>query len=102
MNTSKKIFMGIREGTLSETQRKTYENVWTQSDAVNGMQQYYRAMPQLSPYEKIVDVGNGHGNGPVVAATQMKIPNLRISCPSLILWGEQDQALVKLTLIRQN
>ena len=52
-------------------------------------------MPQLSPYEKIVDVGNGHGNGPVVAATQMKIPNLRISCPSLILWGEQDQALVK-------
>ncbi|MFT6987777.1 MAG: pimeloyl-ACP methyl ester carboxylesterase [Psychromonas sp.] len=90
-----KIFMGMREGTLSETQRKTYENVWAQPDAVNGMLQYYRAMPQLAPNEKIVDVGNGHGNGPVVAAEQMKIPNIRISCPTLILWGEQDQAFVK-------
>jgi pimeloyl-ACP methyl ester carboxylesterase len=25
----------------------------------------------------------------------MKRPNLRISCPTLIVWGEQDQAFVK-------
>ncbi len=86
-----KIFMGMREGTLSQTQRKTYENVWAQPDAVNGMLQYYRAMPQLAPSDKVVGVGNG----PIVAATQMKIPNIRISCPTLILWGEQDQAFVK-------
>lgn len=86
-----KIFIGMREGTLSQTQRKDYEEVWAQPDAVNGMLQYYRAMPQLAPSEKIT-VAN---NGPVVAATQMKIPNIRISCPTLILWGEQDQAFVK-------
>jgi pimeloyl-ACP methyl ester carboxylesterase len=89
-----KIFVGMREGTLSDTQRKAYENVWAQPGAVNGMLQYYRAMPQLAPSEKIADTGSG----PVVAATQMKIPNIRITCPTLILWGEQDQAFVKETV----
>ncbi|PKH00441.1 alpha/beta fold hydrolase [Paraglaciecola sp. MB-3u-78] len=86
-----KIFIGMREGTLNETQRKAYEDAWAQPCAVNGMLQYYRAMPQLAPSEKVVAAGNG----PIVAATQMKIPNIRITCPTLILWGEQDQAFVK-------
>lgn len=86
-----KIFIGMREGTLSKTQRKAYEDVWAQPGAINGMLQYYRAMPQLAPSEKATAVGNG----PIVAATQMKIPNIRITCPTLILWGEQDQAFVK-------
>jgi pimeloyl-ACP methyl ester carboxylesterase len=89
-----KILIGMREGTLSNTQRKVYEKVWAQPGAVNGMLQYYRAMPQLAPSEKEM----GAGNGPVVAATQMKIPNIRITCPTLILWGEQDQAFVKETV----
>jgi pimeloyl-ACP methyl ester carboxylesterase len=86
-----KIFIGMREGTLNDTQRKAYEDVWAQPGAVNGMLQYYRAMPQLAPSEKVTAAGNG----PVVAATHMKIPNIRITCPTLLLWGEQDQAFVK-------
>jgi pimeloyl-ACP methyl ester carboxylesterase len=86
-----KIFIGMREGTLSETQRKAYEDVWAQPGAVNGMLQYYRAMPQLAPSEKVTAADNG----PVVAATHMRTPNIRITCPTLILWGEQDQAFVK-------
>ncbi|MBU3003827.1 alpha/beta fold hydrolase [Paraglaciecola arctica] len=86
-----KIFAGMREGTLTESQRIAYESVWAQPGAVNGMLQYYRAMPQLAPSEKASD----NTNGPVVAATKMKIPNIRIDCPTLILWGEQDQAFVK-------
>ena len=85
------VFVGMREGTLSETQCKAYEDVWAQSGAINGMLQYYRSMPQLAPLEKV----SVAGNGPVVAATQMKIPNIRITCPTLLLWGEQDQAFVK-------
>lgn len=86
-----KIFVGMREGTLTESQRIAYESVWAQPGAVNGMLQYYRAMPQLAPSEKTSD----NTNGPVVAETKMKIPNIRIDCPTLILWGEQDQAFVK-------
>jgi pimeloyl-ACP methyl ester carboxylesterase len=89
-----KMFVGMREGTLSDTQHKAYENVWAQPGAVKGMLQYYQAMPQLAPSEKIA----GTGSGPVVAATQMKIPNIRITCATLILWGEQDQAFVKETI----
>ena len=86
-----KIFIGMREGTLNATQRQTYQQVWAQPGAVNGMLQYYRAMPQLAPSEKITrDKGEQ-----VVAPSQMKIPNIRINCPTLILWGEQDQAFVK-------
>ncbi|WP_339723794.1 alpha/beta hydrolase [uncultured Paraglaciecola sp.] len=86
-----KIFAGMREGALDEAQQQAYEQVWSQPGAVNGMLQYYRAMPQLAPSEKATT----NANGPVVAAAQMKIPNIRITCPTLILWGEQDQAFVK-------
>jgi len=85
------IFGGMREGTLSEAQRETYQHVWAQSGAVNGMLQYYRAMPQLAPSEK----ANSDKGEQVITTTQMKIPNIRITCPTLILWGEQDQAFVK-------
>jgi pimeloyl-ACP methyl ester carboxylesterase len=85
-------FGGMREGTLNDLQHQAYQEVWTVLGAVNGMLQYYRAMPQLAPSEKASsdDIG-----GQVINPTQMKIPNIRISCPTLILWGEQDQAFVK-------
>jgi pimeloyl-ACP methyl ester carboxylesterase len=90
-----KIFAGMREGTLDETQKMAYQAVWAQPGAVNGMLQFYRAMPQLAPSEKVT----GAGNGNVVAATEMKIPNIRINCATLLLWGEQDQAFVKENLL---
>jgi len=86
-----KIFGGMRQGTLSDIQRQTYLQVWAQPGAVDGMLQYYRAMPQLAPCEK----ATSEKGAQVIATTQMKIPNIHISCPTLILWGEQDQAFVK-------
>jgi pimeloyl-ACP methyl ester carboxylesterase len=86
-----KTFAGMREGTLNKTQQLAYQQVWAVPGAVNGMLQYYRAMPQLAPSEKASD-GKGEQ---VITTTQMKIPNIRIDCPTLLLWGEQDQAFVK-------
>ena len=86
-----KIIGGMRKGTLNDAQRQAYQNVWSVPGAVNGMLQYYRAMPQLAPSEKST---SGKGEQ-VITPTQMKIPNIRIACPTLILWGEQDQAFVK-------
>lgn len=86
-----KIFAGMRAGTLNETQRKMYQQVWAVPGAINGMLQYYRAMPQLAPSEK----ATGDTGKQVINPTQMKIPHIRITCPTLILWGEQDQAFVK-------
>jgi pimeloyl-ACP methyl ester carboxylesterase len=91
-----KIFGGMRLGTLNETQRQAYQQVWAVPGAVNGMLQYYRAMPQLAPSEN-VPIGKGAvaKGEQVITPKHMKIPNIRISCPTLILWGEQDQAFVK-------
>lgn len=85
------IFTGMREGTLTDEQRLKYQTAWAQEGAVEGMLQYYRAMPQLAPSESAKQVSDG----PVVAPNNMKIPNIHITCPTLILWGEQDQAFVK-------
>ena len=85
-----KIFGGMRNGTLSELQRQTYQAVWSVPGAVNGMLQYYRAMPQLAPSE----APSRESSEQVTDTAQMKIPNIRITCPTLILWGEQDQAFV--------
>jgi pimeloyl-ACP methyl ester carboxylesterase len=86
-----KIFGGMRDGTLNDEQRQAYENTWAVPGAVNGMLQYYRAMPQLAPSENATRDKGEH----VMIPKQMKIPNIRITCPTLILWGEQDQAFVK-------
>ena len=86
-----KIFAGMQEGTLNDAQHQVYQKVWSVPGAVNGMLQYYRAMPQLAPSEKAISDKSKQ----VITTTQMKIPNIRINCPTLILWGEQDQAFVK-------
>jgi hypothetical protein len=70
-------------GTLNPAQRQAYQKVWSVPGAVNDMLQYYRAMPQLALSEKVaIDVSEQ-----VMTTIQMKIPNIRISCPTLILWG---------------
>lgn len=88
------IFTGMKQGSLTDVQRLKYHTAWAQEGAVEGMLQYYRAMPQLAPSESAKQASDG----PVVAPTNMKIPNIRITCPTLILWGEQDQAFVQQNL----
>jgi len=83
-------FAGMRPGTLSAAQKLAYQQAWSQPGAVNGMLQYYRAMPQLGGSSK----AESASAGPVTSTSQMKIPHIRINVPTLILWGEQDQAFV--------
>ena len=85
-----KTFAGMRPGTLNETQKLGYQQAWSQPGAINGMMQYYRAMPQLAPSENEINTENG----PVTDTATMKIPNIRIEVPTLVLWGGQDQAFV--------
>lgn len=76
--------------------QQQYEKVWQQSGAINGMLQYYRAMPQLAASGK----GKEANNKSLALSkaeqdtSKMKIPNIRIDVPTFILWGEHDQAFV--------
>ena len=75
--------------------KKQYRQVWQQPGAVSGMLQYYRAMPQLATSKKRQTTELGLAQtGLIKKASEMRIPNIRIAVPTLILWGEKDQAFV--------
>jgi pimeloyl-ACP methyl ester carboxylesterase len=69
-------------------QQAQYQRAWRQPGAIEGMLSYYRAMPRL------VSPVKGEAANPQELDSQAaaKIPNIRIELPTLILWGEQDEA----------
>ncbi|WP_076536642.1 alpha/beta fold hydrolase [Shewanella sp. UCD-KL21] len=88
-----------------------YQQAWQQAGAITGMLQYYRAMPQLAANEEPIQTDNQtkldpqlnesklnnrqlNQTSPVKATSSIKIPNIRINVPTLILWGEADLAFV--------
>ncbi|MFT4941406.1 MAG: pimeloyl-ACP methyl ester carboxylesterase [Paraglaciecola sp.] len=84
------LFEQIQGIQLSAQWKNAYIEAWKKPGAIQGMLNYYRSMPQLASNEEI-DVRD---NDSVKAVSQMKIPNIRIDLPTLILWGEQDEAFV--------
>jgi pimeloyl-ACP methyl ester carboxylesterase len=90
-----KMMMSSDLNVFNEKIKERYRRVWKQPGAVNGMLQYYRAMPQLAAVTSDNNHKNLDSTGPVKSTKKMKIPNIRINVPTLILWGEQDQAFVK-------
>ncbi|WP_166423762.1 alpha/beta hydrolase [Paraglaciecola sp. 20A4] len=78
------LFSGMHNTQFSERQKAEYMRAWKQPGAVNGMLQYYRAMPQLPP----------EAQAHITTEYALKIPNIRIATPTLVLWGEQDEAFV--------
>ena len=61
---------------------KALLNDWRQPEILNAMLNYYRQMPQHVPQKnvskKVLD--------------SIRIPEIFIHCPTLLLWGEQDDA----------
>lgn len=68
---------------LPEERKIAYEEAWSQPGALEAMLNYYRAMPQVGNGE------DGRGN-----AAEMRIPDVQITVPTLVLWGENDPAFV--------
>ncbi|MBT0588199.1 alpha/beta fold hydrolase [Alteromonas oceanisediminis] len=71
---------------LSAEDVEHYMTAWSRPNAVTNMLNYYRAMPQLFAREGAQTQADQHQQ------PAMKIPDIRISVPTLVLWGEQDQA----------
>lgn len=91
-----KMMMSSNLVNFSEEVKESYRQVWRQPGAVNGMLQYYRAMPQLAEEPSTENTAQNliTQHTPIKSIKAMKIPNIRIEVPTLILWGEQDQAFV--------
>lgn len=74
---------------LADEIMQIYQANWAKPGVLTGMLNYYRAMPQLAPRES-------QSSRPVVDVSlpKMKIPNIQIKVPTLVLWGLNDKAFV--------
>jgi pimeloyl-ACP methyl ester carboxylesterase len=70
---------GMRQGYISEADRKAYVEAWSQPGALTGGLNYYRA----------AEVGPGGGGHD---AFKMKHPvaSFEVKMPTLVIWGEKD------------
>jgi pimeloyl-ACP methyl ester carboxylesterase len=90
----KMLFEHRLDGGFSELEKQVYLQVWKEPGAIQGMLNYYKSMPQLAPSER----ASGLIDGPITDTAKMKIPQIMIKVPTLVLWGMQDQAFVPAVL----
>jgi epoxide hydrolase 4 len=74
---------GIQRGYLTEEDRGIYHRAWSQPGALTGALNYYRAAQMGDQVER--------GQPPEV---MRHMDSLRVAVPTLVVWGEQDHALM--------
>jgi pimeloyl-ACP methyl ester carboxylesterase len=70
------------DSLLTSRQQTEYISQWNDAKSLENMLNYYRKMPQIKT------------KGYVSQQAPLKIPNIRINLPTLVLWGEDDSAFV--------
>ncbi|MBW2322408.1 MAG: alpha/beta hydrolase [Deltaproteobacteria bacterium] len=73
---------------FSETDKQMYINAWSQSGALTGGLNYYRASPFEPPA-----VGDEAGDQASKFADSVKRESFMVKVPTLVIWGELDTAL---------
>jgi pimeloyl-ACP methyl ester carboxylesterase len=97
---SEKIMVSSQADVFTDAVQAQYRQIWRQQGAIHGMLQYYRAMPQLAPNDSDNDSQTTADDkqlaqtGQIKNTSEIKIPNIRINQPTLVLWAEQDLAFV--------
>ncbi len=89
--TSMVLGAGLKDGTVTDADRKMYVDAWSQPGALTGGLNYYRAAG-IGPSTAAAPTGAaGSSTTPPPAAA---IPPLVIRVPTLVIWGEKDTALL--------
>lgn len=94
---------GLKDGTVTEQDRKEYVAAWSQPGALTGGLNYYRAA-QIGPAPSEMqgrtaaavpsDATARVGSPPSNEAALVSMPPLVIRVPTLVIWGEKDTALL--------
>lgn len=72
-------------GVATDADRQAYLAAWSQPGALTGGLNYYRASP-LHPPEG--------GDAPVAGASELDATQFHVRVPTLVIWGERDEALL--------
>jgi pimeloyl-ACP methyl ester carboxylesterase len=73
--------------TLTDSLRRRYQSAWSQPGALTGGLNFYRASPLYPPTSER-DVQQ------IQAVIDLPVEMLTVTVPSLVIWGEQDRALL--------
>lgn len=88
---------GLKQGYLTEEDRKAYLEAWAQPGALTGGLNYYRAARVGPPAPAAATKAQGPtSGGPGQSATSFAsgLPSLVIKVPTLVIWGEKDRYLL--------
>jgi pimeloyl-ACP methyl ester carboxylesterase len=83
--TSMVLGAGLKDGTVSDSDKAMYLEAWSQPGALTGGLNYYRASGIGPP------APTTPGSTPAPAAAA---PSLVVRVPTLVIWGEKDTALL--------
>ena len=84
---------GLAQGALTEADKQAYVNAWSQPGTLEAMLNYYRALKLDMNEDKIPDWAS------FSLVPEMDIFTQKIQVPTLVIWGEQDEALVPENLV---
>ncbi len=87
---------GLKQGCLTEEDRKAYLEAWSQPGALTGGLNYYRAA-RVGPPAPAAAPPQGPapgGPGQPAASFASDLPSLLIKVPTLVIWGEKDRYLL--------
>ena len=76
---------GLKDGTVTEADKKMYLDAWSQPGALTGGLNYYRSSGIGPP---------ASAAGPSQEANAASTPAMIIRVPTLVIWGEKDTALL--------
>ena len=110
--TSMVLGAGLKDGTVTEADRKMYVDAWSQPGALTGGLNYYRASgigPPASAAAPPAPSGAGRqvegasaAASPALSEASRRVegstPPINIRVPTLVIWGEKDTALLSSNL----
>ncbi len=79
---------GMRQGHISEADRKAYVEAWSQPGALTGGLNYYRAA-EVGPGGGPAGGGSG-GRGHEAFKMKHPVASFEVKAPTLVIWGERD------------
>jgi epoxide hydrolase 4 len=101
MLTTMVLGAGLKDGTVTEADRKMYIEAWSQPGALTGGLNYYRAAGVGPPSTTDTPARADRAPSPAPAGdpppdppSLAQMPTLLIRVPTLVVWGEKDTALL--------
>jgi pimeloyl-ACP methyl ester carboxylesterase len=91
---------GLKDGTVTEADRKMYVDAWSQPGALTGGLNYYRASGVGPPRPAAIETAASTSTAPAPAtpsgeaSSLLSLPPMIVRVPTLVIWGDKDTALL--------